>query len=905
MIQCLNEVLNGREGNYLLPFFWWHGEPEEMLKEYVDKIWESGCKAFCVESRPHVQPGPGENPYPGYCGPEWWKAMDTILEAAELRGMKVWILDDAHFPTGYANGAVVHADPALCRQYLGFLRNDICGPMPSATLDVDTILKYRLMEEQPHDAGYEPRRFLDDQVLAVVAGRVGRSNCIDRLIDLTPLLKEGKLCWDVPAGYYKVFVLFLTRNGGGRTDYINILDRRSCRLQIDAAYEPHYEHYGHLFGKTIAGFFSDEPLIGNTSTFYFDESIGRKMMLLPWCDAMPKELEQRLGQDWRITLPLLWEKHEEDREAAHVRVAFMDAVTRLIEKNFSYQLGDWCRGHGVEYIGHIIEDNDQHSRLGCTLGHYFRALSGQDMAGIDNIGGQILPGGEDVTRTACFGSAGDGEFYHFVLGKLASSLAHIDPKKKGRAMCENFGAYGWGEGIREMKYMADHFLVRGINRFVPHAFSPKAYPDPDCPPHFYAHGNNPQFRYFGELTGYMNRVCHLLEHAVHCAPAAVLYHGEAEWAGEYMADKKPARVLHENQIDFDFVPSDLFQDMEIFRGRFDGRLCVGEETYETLVIPYSQFLTGAVARFVRMASEAGFPVFILEALPLGISDCLNPEEEQELLKGLSGCTVLSLDRLAEAVRGTAECDFSIVPAFRRLRYYHCRCENKEIYLILNEDPSETYEGIVKLPVQGSAVFYDPCLNRTIEAENRADESGMEVRLRLFPLQMLVLLADPSQTVKENFEEGVKEEFRKISGTWSVAIARSREYPAFHDEIHMERLESIAALYPDFSGFIRYEITFSLSAEESFADYLELEDCYEGAEIWVNGENAGMRMAKPYRFPVRELFKEGENQLRIEVASSLARENRASIERMVKGNRGATKFFAPTGVIGEVRLVYCQ
>ena len=66
-------------------------------------------------------------------------------------------------------------------------------------------------------------------------------------------------------------------------------------------------------------------------------------------------------------------------------------------------------------------------------------------------------------------------------------------------MCEIFGNYGWAEGAQTMKWLADFMLVRGINIFVPHAFSPKAFPDPDCPPHFYAHGINMQSAYLLSL----------------------------------------------------------------------------------------------------------------------------------------------------------------------------------------------------------------------------------------------------------------------------------------------------------------------------------------------------------------------------------------------------------------------
>jgi len=54
-------------------------------------------------------------------------------------------------------------------------------------------------------------------------------------------------------------------------------------------------------------------------------------------------------------------------------------------------------------------------------------------------------------------------------------------------------------------HIQNHMLVCGVNHFVPHAFSPKKFPDKDCPPHFYAGGDNPQFRYFHIWSKYVNR----------------------------------------------------------------------------------------------------------------------------------------------------------------------------------------------------------------------------------------------------------------------------------------------------------------------------------------------------------------------------------------------------------------
>ena len=92
---------------------------------------------------------------------------------------------------------------------------------------------------------------------------------------------------------WRIFVFYNTRNSGGRPHYINMIDKDSVRVLIDTVYEPHYEHYKDDFGKTFAGFFSDEPSFGNTLGYDFNESIGRRR------DAYT--LEQRCSSNARRT----------------------------------------------------------------------------------------------------------------------------------------------------------------------------------------------------------------------------------------------------------------------------------------------------------------------------------------------------------------------------------------------------------------------------------------------------------------------------------------------------------------------------------------------------------------------------------------------------------------------------
>ncbi len=275
----INDLLQGRGENYILPFFWQHGETEEKLREYMNAIHDCGIGAVCCECRPH----------PDFCGPQWWHDMDVILDEAKKLDMKVWILDDAHFPTGQANGAMQTAPAELCKQFINYNEMELSGPMPDVGIDVGAMAKFR---KNPlagggmgglFGRGTPPREFDDDELIAVMAAE-GLDTGVDgaTLVDLTDRVTDGMLHWDIPAGMWRLFVVYKTRNGGGNPHYINVTSARSCRVQIEAVYEPHWEHYKDEFGKTILGFFSDDPEFGN-SRGGMDNWIGKKMPL-PWSD---------------------------------------------------------------------------------------------------------------------------------------------------------------------------------------------------------------------------------------------------------------------------------------------------------------------------------------------------------------------------------------------------------------------------------------------------------------------------------------------------------------------------------------------------------------------------------------------------------------------------------------------
>ena len=384
MEQRLIEVLQGRAANYILPFFWQHGESRELLEEGMEKIHDSGIGAVCVESRPH----------PDFAGEGWWRDLDVILAKAKELDMRVWVLDDAHFPSGFCNGKITPDSP-YGKVYLIKYGVDLVGPKKGRSV---------LVMLEP-----------GEELVAVTMGRRDRedANRLTEVYDLTDqVTADGRVFVDVPDGLWCVHVIKTTRKGTGRKNYINTIDHDAVRYFIDQVYEPHYTHYKDDFGKTFAGFFSDEPEIGNCGGEYVhDANIGKPNMKLPWSQTLKAQLKELWGVDFAVNLTALWTTPDTEpgqNRSGLCRMQFADLAARLYGENFCGQIGDWCRAHGVEYIGHVIEDGGTHAHMGLGAGHYFHALWGQDMAGIDVVLQQIRPGLDDCR----FHSVGGELGYH-------------------------------------------------------------------------------------------------------------------------------------------------------------------------------------------------------------------------------------------------------------------------------------------------------------------------------------------------------------------------------------------------------------------------------------------------------------------------------------------------------------
>ncbi len=856
--------------NHIFPFLWMRGEDEEIIRTEIGKISEAGIKSVCLEARPH----------PEYAGEKWWHDVDIVIDEAKKRDMTIWILDDAHFPTGMANDGM-KKQPEKCRRFLYTQFVDVVGPVPQAQVDVDvlTTRQFTWMDFGKH----LPEPIYDEtKLLSVTAYRAGNLDDVTgEYIDLTDKVKDGVLTADFPAGVWRVFVTFTTTNIGDHFEYINYIEKDSVRVLIDEVYEKHYEKYKDLFGNVIAGFFSDEPGFYNCPGFGEDVKIGRHFTL-PWGKELEGIMKEKFGEDLFLKLPLLFAKDKKD-EYRQLRVAYMDVVSELYSKNFCCQLGDWCREHGVEYIGHVVEDFHNHMRLGAGAGHYFRAMKGQDMAGIDNIGYQIMPGNDVAVRHTGFSHL-TPDVYHYQIGKLGASDAAIDPAKKGRLMCETFGAYGWRLGVRDMKWIVDYQVAQGVNYFVPHAFSMAEYPDNDCPPHFYARGNNPQFKYFCDLMKYTDRLCTLFSGGKNVPQVAVLYEAESDWAGETMFGHEISRELLSHQLDFEFIPADVFEDKTYYGCRVEGKnLVVNERTMKAFIVPECEYISETAARFITENPELN--VIFVNSYPKGIAE----KDDYKLLKKVCGSgKAVSLSELAAELdkEGIAD-DLKLKGGDQNLRKYHYNKDGKDIYFLVNVSGSEIVDADVILPKAGSFGIYDAFADVTTKLVVDGDHAHVTIR----PYNSVIIITDPENAVDPK-EDNVQTGSIRLN-VFDLELNKICCEPKKEKNF---RLIPISNTDKDFSGELVYTTEFDVDAVPSKAEFFA-EYVFECMTVIVNGKEVAVKYVPPYAVDITEALTSGTNKIEVRVATTTLRD--ANSKPGIFGKERTV--IEPTGMFGDVQI----
>lgn len=836
------------------PFFWLCGnETEEDIIKAIERVHRAGCSGFTVESRG----------FPDF-EVKWWQFAKVILNKAKELGMRVIFVDEESYcPAGHVFAMVNKPEyEHLRRASLLEQHVDVIGPITA-----DFVVGKTLCWNKTHH---------QDEVLGCYAyKRVGDKNDIDfeSAIDLSGNIKNGILSCSLPEGNYRIIYVVDTKKFSevNKDDFIDILNPESTDVIIKYIYEKYEQLFSEHFGNTLMGFFSDEPFIGNGYVYcgntghgaHEDTRVGHLGITMPVNPLVKQRLKAIYGEDYVKYIPSLW---YDCSVSSKFRNDYMNIIADLYSQSFSQRIGKWCKERGLLYIGHVLEDNNLHSRVGDGPGHYFRSQQGQSMPGIDIVLHQIMPGFADINLGAYGANLYDSEFYHYILGKLASSAAHTYPEYNKNAMCEVTIGYGWAEGSQLAKWLFDYLLVRGTNFFVPGSIRP-VFPDLVHAPHWGDNdGRDPQFDGYSKILDYTKKVLTALDNTQHKANAVILYHAQAEWMSgfDYTLMQSPAKVLYDNHIDFDILSDDLLEKIKVENGKI--KLM---EEYDCLVVPYAKLMPEKLIDALYKLKEQGADVIFTDGLPKNCEKTF---------------TVVNLKDVANYFIGKGYTDLSIDGA-HLLRHYHAiDADGKNSYMFFNESINQVFDGVIKTGINGNYNVYD--FMTDVHYSGNGD-----IKIRLEPYQSCIVAYEEDRGFDEYVNYSTLDS-KKVSAEFNVKCYSFEDMSKCVREFNTSDLQPISASAPNFSGKIEYSA--KINVKPGKKTFIKLGTVGENASLYLNGVDCGRAVCKPFIYDVTKAVKQGENHLFISVYTTLANDQRDPVSMYVP--------IAPTGVSGDIEVL---
>ncbi|MGD8787720.1 MAG: glycosyl hydrolase, partial [Phycisphaerales bacterium] len=525
----------------------WDGPiTEEVIVRDLDLIYSRGFRAVTIEAGYDMDNAP-------YLSDGWFKLVQFAVEQAKARGMRVWIIDEGKYPSGFAGGKFTQERPELRMQGLSVARRITVTGGESVSREVT-----------PDTVG-----------VIAVSLKDGSSKALD--------FSSGKFNWTAPKGEWRVLMIDRqfrtpqtravndsTRSKTTKNSMGDLINPAAVQQFIDWTHVQYKKHIGDEFGKTVMGFRGDEPDFAYT----------------PWTTGMLEIFKERKGYDVKPYLtycvpmgrrgPRLVLTDEQRRAKAD----YWDVWSNLFGKHFFGMQAKWCADNGVEHMTHL---NNEHAmqRLVHSSGDYFRSLRPVQIPGVDSIWNQVWPG-----KNADF-------------VRLPASVAHV--YGKARVLSESYAAY------RDPPVTADaaewgvnYQIVRGINLFEFMFYPSSAGKDKVIMLGYMAEEK------FPGVMAYTNRACYVMSQGKPAAQIAVYFPSMSYWLGDFEADESLmniARQLLEKQRDFDFVDDEsLASTMKLKDGMFTNS---SDQDYRAVIIPSVSAISKAALGRLKVFADSG------------------------------------------------------------------------------------------------------------------------------------------------------------------------------------------------------------------------------------------------------------------------------------------------------------
>lgn len=662
---------------YGMTFYWgWDGNvTEEVIARDLDAFRDRNVHQVTLE--------PGYRMNSLYLSEGWFNSVRKAVDLAKERNMRIWLVDEGKYPSGFAGGKFTAERPDLRMQ---------------ALVQADPIRV---------GGGQSVSRRLSPETVGAVAVRRGDNH--SEILEVS----SGELNWTAPEGDWQVLVIEhqfrssptrAVNNPSGGKDTSNslcdYLDSAATKQFLDFTHEQYKKVVGDEFGKTVLGFRGDEP----------DYSIRG----IPWTPKLFEEFKRRKGYDIQAYAAAFFIP-EMTEEQKRIKADYWDVWSGLFGENFFSVQAEWCREHNLQYLVHLNKEDDMIA-LVAHEGDFFKTMRHVQMPGVDAIWNQIWPG-----TLADF-------------PKYASSVAHVYGKP--RSFTESFAAYRTEPNVVQAKWVLDHQFARGINMvevmFVPASSRGRL-------------GLSGWLlsESFPATAAYINRASYLLSQGRPAAQIAVYHPTTSLWLGDNEANKSVLDLMQgllERQRDFDFVDEYALQNvLTVEPGSLINR---SGQTYRAVIVPPVSAMSKGALQCLRAFADSGGQVVFLGSGPALMPDktFLHAGPAPSLDWAMAEPSGTLTDRVLAAL---PEPDVKLDSPCTFVKYTHRRLKDADLYFFFNES-DEPQPRKVTLAGSGTAHIWDAMTGKIQRLENAvAAEGRVQLPLELEPYGIRFIVVGPA------------------------------------------------------------------------------------------------------------------------------------------------------------------
>ena len=257
--------------------------------------------------------------------------------------------------------------------------------------------------------------------------------------------------------------------------HVDTLNPESAKQFIALTHERYFAELKEFFGNPIEAVYTDDE------SYILCANAG-----LVWSEVLEREYLAEYGHPLEEILPLLVENLPGAGEARH---DFYALVQKLFLKNFIAPQWEWCRQHGVAYLGHLAGDEGNFNIYVKNFGSPMPYYMEEDIPSIDDYLCDMKDGGY-LRRTHNDGGTrwkdhGVRRFPILFPYKNAASIAH---QFKGDLFSSETLTYLTWNCTPDFQDLQTMFEIgMGVNLMTPHAFyyTVGDGTKKDCPPSYF------------------------------------------------------------------------------------------------------------------------------------------------------------------------------------------------------------------------------------------------------------------------------------------------------------------------------------------------------------------------------------------------------------------------------------